>query len=1206
MLQSPDILKLPKELSEALSKLVIGATFSEENVHDDCLPLLLVKRAHAVIAFAVGEMNDYVILYEAFKKLYLKRASEWSSMDVSFVYCIPSESIVDEAFRSEVEVNVYFCRKYVVHLKDHLAESLSRLPFIPLSPVSQGKQARPPSAQTLLQQAKLKADLAKALVVPAISSPGRILEDCIEGRYGEVYKISQGQSLASLESQIEDRVQTTLKSISIENFRAYRKKKEFALGSAITVLYGPNGFGKTSFFDAIDFVVTGGVGRLSKASGGLLKAAKHLDSGIEPTKVCLSFEREGSEHIITRDLTDQNNALVDGKVTSRKDVLALLTGGVTEGADRVDNMVSLFRATHLFSQDNQELTRYVAEKCELPSDIVSRMLAFEDYVSGLKKAEDVLTLARKMYKDEQTKLMEINTSISADREELMRLEGLVAENATPRVLDEKFTELRQEISSAGFKIAGIEPQDTRALRAMLESSAVEVADKRETLSKAIENAGSLKTLVDQLKPIAVKLDERKSQLEQAQLAADKADELLSTLTREHQEAKAQEKARQNQRDWSVWAVSAQSEYAELSTQGQVLSDGMTTLRLRVDEQRNIHVKALNFKQQSAAAVQRCESTLTSARDSRSRMHAVSELAALWKNSEPKLIAAQALEGQLQQSVEKREDDLVEAERVLLAQQLQVAQFERELNSAKNNDTSLKGLIAELRAHVDGPTCLLCGHDHGSQNELLAAIDLRMQQGDDVIRLSEALAIERVKLKAAITSRQTLVDGLNQETQLLEQTKAERKQLEQQRSIYETALNSVGVSLSRNSAQQLQQMSLQTDEAEQLALEALNDAKGNLVRAETALTSAFDDFKKLEREHQASSAAFEDAKRRMNELESEANRGAINLASPAQALNDAKQEAELKLAQASSSAQASNTALDVHKANCFATKLTLATARTNHQDASQTWNTYQTKIQSLVTALSAAGFESDVSSEELHEQIKTITEREVAALSLRDRVAKLEVAIDTAATSAAFQNLRERIEVNEKLVEQADYRALKVKPWITYFEDITKLLGSQQAIATKHFITEYGPRTAVIQQRLRPVYGFGEIEVASRDSAISVRVQRKGEILKPTDYFSQSQIQTLVLGLFLTACSSQTWSGFSSIMMDDPVTHFDDLNTYALLDLILGLQSSPEGARQFVISTCDEKLLQLARQKFKHMGAAAKFYRFSAVGASGPMVDEIII
>lgn len=76
------------------------------------------------------------------------------------------------------------------------------------------------------------------------------------------------------------------------------------------------------------------------------------------------------------------------------------------------------------------------------------------------------------------------------------------------------------------------------------------------------------------------------------------------------------------------------------------------------------------------------------------------------------------------------------------------------------------------------------------------------------------------------------------------------------------------------------------------------------------------------------------------------------------------------------------------------------------------------------------------------------------------------------------------------------------------------------------------------------------------------------------------------------------------MMDDPVTHFDDLNMYALLDLILGLRSSTEGARQFIISTCDEKLLQLARQKFKHMGDEAKFYSFSAIGVSGPMVSEI--
>jgi hypothetical protein len=36
-------------------------------------------------------------------------------------------------------------------------------------------------------------------------------------------------------------------------------------------------------------------------------------------------------------------------------------------------------------------------------------------------------------------------------------------------------------------------------------------------------------------------------------------------------------------------------------------------------------------------------------------------------------------------------------------------------------------------------------------------------------------------------------------------------------------------------------------------------------------------------------------------------------------------------------------------------------------------------------------------------------------------------------------------------------------------------------------------------------------------------------------------------LFLTACSGQNWSSFAPVFLDDPVTHFDDLNTYALLD-----------------------------------------------------------
>ena len=201
-------------------------------------------------------------------------------------------------------------------------------------------------------------------------------------------------------------------------------------------------------------------------------------------------------------------------------------------------------------------------------------------------------------------------------------------------------------------------------------------------------------------------------------------------------------------------------------------------------------------------------------------------------------------------------------------------------------------------------------------------------------------------------------------------------------------------------------------------------------------------------------------------------------------------------------------------------------------------------------------------------------------------------------------LRQTVRNREKAAEQATTKRDLHLPWLKYFEEVSRLVTSQQHEVIANFTREYGPRTSVIQRRLRSVYGFDDIEMRSRESTISVRVKRHGEELRPTDYFSQSQQQTLLLGLFLTACSSQTWSAFSPVFLDDPVTHFDDLNTYAFLDLLVGLLEPGDERRQFVSSTCDEKLLLLARQKFRHLGERAKFFRFTSIGADGPTVEEI--
>ncbi|WP_158318944.1 AAA family ATPase [Robertmurraya kyonggiensis] len=52
-----------------------------------------------------------------------------------------------------------------------------------------------------------------------------------------------------------------IKSVVLENFRCYYGKHSFTLDNGIIVLFGENGFGKSSFFDAIEWCLTGAINR---------------------------------------------------------------------------------------------------------------------------------------------------------------------------------------------------------------------------------------------------------------------------------------------------------------------------------------------------------------------------------------------------------------------------------------------------------------------------------------------------------------------------------------------------------------------------------------------------------------------------------------------------------------------------------------------------------------------------------------------------------------------------------------------------------------------------------------------------------------------------------------------------------------------------------------------------------------------------------
>lgn len=1203
MTQSAELNALPAALKAALGDAITNPDLSEVKLVEDCPPLVLMQRGHALEAFAFGSEADYTPLYTAFKKHFMAQGASWATKDVAFIYCLPSGLSATEEFCSKVEVDVYFCRKFVVQLHSDIAGSLARLPFLPLERIK-GASIRPPSAQALLRSRNVKTDLASRLVVPGTGAQ-TLFQACLDEKFGPPSGLTTGSVDSGQAVPEEPRSQSVLRSISIQNFRAYRTPKEFPLGSAVTVLYGPNGFGKTSFFDAVDFVVTGSVHRFPKGASAFAKAAKNLDCGDEPTTVSLTFERDGKTHKIVRDLAEPNKATLDGEPKERKDILAMLTGGELSASDRVENMVSLFRATHLFSLDRQALTEEIAQSCQLPTDLVSRMLAFDDYVVGLNKSKEVLDLAMKHVGDAEVRLRETREKAAEDQAELDRLQGLQSAGGSSETLDARARALEQDIENAGFSLAELgAARDMRSLRAFLEGKRGEAASSKPTLEKCVQSLAELRSAQDELTAQLTPLSDYVAALAAAESAFREHEvqcqEAESSLAR----LRAAETDEKVTRDAAAWTVEAQPQFARLSGELTALKAKLDEAALARQTHRTLQSDAAAVVAAASNSMSQVEAQHRSAAEGVAKVQAVRDQVERGQSLPVLTEEAQATEERLAQVALELSQRFGRERQAVADQSLVVERVRRELASVRQNASEIQEQVASLRSHVTDGTCLLCGHDHGTLEELLLAIERRLGQNEALLQVSEQWTQASNKLEELKESQRLIGEQLQQV--VLEKTESAgvRAALLRERAAFDATLATVGLQFSDGLSVQLDALIAQAKGAQEQVSAALEVARQAKKDAENTAQARADSERSAAALMDALSGHLAASQQSLDALVSDRRRGAFDIAADLPLLEQALLEATRRQGEASAAVQAATNLLDGRRAELAAANARQLAARGAHQSAARHVGALEGRVQTLTASLAAAGFSAEANSEEILAAIASIGARQGAAEVLVTRVAELEIALDAAATSAAFASINNRLLEHKRVADENEAAIAKVAPWVKYFEGINKLLGTKQAAATQHFTQEYGPRTAVIQRRLRPVYGFGDIEVASKGSAIAVQVKKNDESLRPTDYFSQSQVQTLVLGLFLTACSSQTWSGFSSVMMDDPVTHFDDLNTYALLDLISGLQNSPEGCKQFVISTCDEKLLQLARQKFRHLGDAAKFYSFSAIGANGPKVAEI--
>ena len=102
---------------------------------------------------------------------------------------------------------------------------------------------------------------------------------------------------------------------------------------------------------------------------------------------------------------------------------------------------------------------------------------------------------------------------------------------------------------------------------------------------------------------------------------------------------------------------------------------------------------------------------------------------------------------------------------------------------------------------------------------------------------------------------------------------------------------------------------------------------------------------------------------------------------------------------------------------------------------------------------------------------------------------------------------------------------------------------------------------------------------------------KREPYHPELFFSTAQLNTVALSSFLSRALSLTEIPIGTIVIDDPVGHFDDMNILGFADLMRSIIEKSQ--KQIVITTHDETVYQIFRRKLPPEIYSSRFIDMTA-------------
>lgn len=137
----------------------------------------------------------------------------------------------------------------------------------------------------------------------------------------------------------------------------------------------------------------------------------------------------------------------------------------------------------------------------------------------------------------------------------------------------------------------------------------------------------------------------------------------------------------------------------------------------------------------------------------------------------------------------------------------------------------------------------------------------------------------------------------------------------------------------------------------------------------------------------------------------------------------------------------------------------------------------------------------------------------------------------------------------------------------------------------------------IYQRIDPHPDFNnikfEVDLSKDKTELHIYASSKQEKLAPILYFSAAQVNILSLSIFLAKALLKDQEGLNTIFMDDPIQHLDNLNILSFIDLLRTITNNID--KQVIISTHNENFYKLIKRKMDPEYTSSKFIELESFG-----------